>query len=72
MAKLYFIGPQIVDKETFYQRASAAGLFPSLNEAKYIYRRVWEFGTTPDGVHIQRAFRYGIDHHGELFMAMRV
>lgn len=72
MAKRYFIGPQIVDKETFYQRASASGLFPKLNEAKYIYRRVWEFGTTPDWVHFQRAFTYGIDHPGEFFMAVRV
>lgn len=72
MAKRYFIGPQIVDKETFYQRASAAGLFPKLNDAKYIYRRVWEFGTTPDGVHFQRAFTYGIDQPGEFFMAVRV
>lgn len=71
MQKRYFIGPQIVDKKTFYQRASAAGLFPKFSTAKYIYRHVWEFGTTPDGVHFQRAFRYGVDQPGEFFMAVR-
>lgn len=68
--KRYLINGCIVDKETFFKEAKECGLLPKLTE-KHVYRKVWEFGKTPDGVHFQRALKDGICEPGKLFLAVR-
>lgn len=68
--KSYLINGCIVDKETFFKEAKESGLLPKLTE-KHVYRKVWEFGTTPDGVHFQRAFKCGIYELGKIFLTVR-